>query len=140
MNPSPDDLTTRRDSEYDIELKEGVDAGSIRLDTLWSISDRLRKTVDALEKENLDQFSPEQLTSFFSAQACGDVLYKWDEDQMEISQAEGKIPQIDNWRQGLGGRHIGVDSLMNLGGLNSFSADQQAMDDRVQQVLHKQHT
>ena len=32
---------------------------------------------------------------------------------------------------------IGLDSLMNLAGLNSFATDQAAMDQRVQEVLAK---
>jgi len=32
---------------------------------------------------------------------------------------------------------IGLDSLMNLAGLNSFAADQKAMDDRITNLLAK---
>jgi hypothetical protein len=35
----------------------------------------------------------------------------------------------------LAGKSIGLDSLMNLASLNSFTVDQKAMDDRVRQVL-----
>jgi transaldolase len=51
------------------------------------------------------------------------------------STKEGKIPKLENWKDALADRAIGLDSLMNLAGLNSFVADQKAMDERVREVL-----
>jgi transaldolase len=122
---------------YEPGVRSDVDREAVRLDTLWDIGEELVVCVDALEKENLDGFTPDDLIDFFAKHNCGDVLVRWSESEIERSTAEGKIPQLDNWRDALAAKSIGLDSLMNLGGFNSFAADQKAMDDRVRAVLGK---
>ncbi len=50
---------------------------------------------------------------------------------------EGKIPRLSNWADALANRVIGLDSLMNLAGLNTFISDQKEMDDHVREVLKR---
>ena len=50
---------------------------------------------------------------------------------------EGKIPRLENWREPLEEKSIGLDSLMNLAGLNSFATDQRNMDEHISKVLAK---
>jgi transaldolase len=118
-------------------LNKDVDPRAIRLDTLWDINDELIGCVDALEKENLDSFTPDDLVDFFRDHNCGDVMVRWSDSQIATSTAEGKIPRLENWRDALADRSIGLDSLINLAGLNSFATDQKAMDERIRQVLAK---
>jgi hypothetical protein len=51
------------------------------------------------------------------------------------SAEEGKIPKLDHWADALANGSIGLDSLMDLAGLDSFRTDQKQMDDRVRRVL-----
>ena len=61
----------------------------------------------------------------------------WSDSEVKISTEEGKIPKLENWSEPLAEKTIGLDSLMNLAGLNSFKTDQKAMDQRVREVLAK---
>jgi transaldolase len=122
---------------YKIALNKDVKPESINLNTLWDINDELISCADALEKENLDKFTPDDLIEFFKARKCGDILVRWSDSQISVSTKEGKIPKLENWKGALGNKSIGLDSLMNLAGLNSFTTDQQAMDERIRQVLAK---
>jgi len=135
LNMTPDQITSKTDMNYKIGLNEGIDPESIRLDTLWDIDDKLVRCIDALEKENLDKFTPDDLISFFEDHNCGDVLVRWSDSQIATSTKEGKIPRLENWRDALADKSIGLDSLMNLAGLCSFMTDQKAMDERVAGVL-----
>lgn len=130
-------ITDRTAATYEPPLREDIDPSAARLDTLWDVGDELVACVDALEKENLDAFTADDLVGFFADRGCGDVLVKWNADQIATSASEGKIPRLENWRDALADKSIGLDSLMNLAGLNSFTADQKAMDDRVSDVLSK---
>ena len=67
----------------------------------------------------------------------GDVLVRWTPEDVLRSTAEGKIPRLENWRDALASKAIGLDTLMNLAGLTSFMADQKAMDEHVAKVLAK---
>jgi transaldolase len=63
------------------------------------------------------------------------LFVRWTGEQVARSVEEGKIPKLDHWADVLADGSIGLDSLMNLAGLNSFRADQKKMDDRVRRVL-----
>ena len=135
MKPAAEKIRDMTDEDYSPGLDETVKPESIRLDTLWDIEGKFASCIDALEKENLDGFTPDDLVYFFEEHDCPDVLVRWSDSQIAASAAEGKIPRLENWRQALKDKSIGLDSLMNLAGLNSFSADQKAMDQRVKKVL-----
>jgi len=64
---------------------------------------------------------------FLADRGCGDLLVRWTPDDLARSTAEGKIPRLGHWSEALASKRIGLDTLMNLAGLTSFAADQQAM-------------
>ncbi len=133
-----DQITDKTAADYKPGVNPDVDIDAVRLNTLWDINDALVTCVDALEKEDLDNFTPDDLVDFFSEYHCDDVLVRWSDSQIQTSIQEGKIPRLDNWRDALADKSIGLDSLMNLAGLSSFAVDQKAMDERVRQVLASQ--
>ncbi len=116
-------------------IDRGVDVRRIGLDTLWRIEDKLVACVDALEREDLDSFGAETLVDFFESHGCSDFLVRWSNPEIEVSAAEGKIPKLAHWATPLADGSIGLDSLMNLAGFNSFAADQKKMDAHVREVL-----
>ena len=62
-------------------------------------------------------------------------MYRFNDSQIKTSFEEGKIPKLENWKDALADKSVGLDTLMDLAGLNSFATDQKAMDDRVVAVL-----
>ena len=134
----PDEIVDRSRQDYTPTLNEKVDPITVRLDSLWDVGKTFVKCIELLAAENVDSFTPEDLVGFLAYRGCGDVLVQWDDRQITAIAAEGKIPKLGTWCEDLGGRVIGLDSLMNLAGLNSFAADQEAMDERVARVLAKQ--
>ncbi|MGA2070148.1 MAG: transaldolase family protein [Sedimentisphaerales bacterium] len=137
LNLPIDEIKDKTAENYRISLNNDVKPEAINLNTLWDINDELVSCVDALEKEDIDKFTPNDLLEFFEKHKCGDVLVRWSDSQIATSAKEGKIPKLENWKDALEDKSIGLDSLMNLAGLNSFATDQQAMDERVRQVLAK---
>ena len=135
--PFLDELVDRTAAAYVPGLKAGIRPEEIALDTLWEIDTALVDAVEALRKQDLDVFTGQMLINFFKDHDCGDLLVSWSDSQIRTSAAEGKIPKVQNWKQALASKTIGLDSLMNLAGLNSFAADQKAMDTRIRQVLAK---
>ena len=140
MDIGLDVIVDRTGWEYTEGVKKGVNSESIGLNSLWDISENLVSCIDKIEGENLDNFTTDDLYGFFKEQNCADVLVRWDKSQIENSYNEGKIPNLENWTDALESKQIGLDSLMNLAGLNSFKADQQEMDQRVKSILEKKNT
>lgn len=128
-------VENRRGENYVPGINEEVDPDSIRLDTLWYVEDELIDCVDMLGQEDIDSFNAERLVDFFEAHGCHDFLVRWSNHEIATSAEEGKIPRLSNWVDQLTHRSIGLDSLMNLAGLNNFIADQREMDDHVRDVL-----
>jgi transaldolase len=128
-------LENQRDRDYPPGLNDDVDPARLALDSLWHVEDELIACIDALERENLDVWDGETLVDFFEAHGCSDILVRWSNAQIATSAEEGKIPRLENWSRQLADRSIGLDSLMNLAGLNSFITDQREMDHHVQEVL-----
>ena len=137
LNLTPKEITDRTGADYKPGLENGVDAEAIRLNTLWDVDEELVACVEKIEKENLDSFTPDDLIDFFKDHGCGDLMVRWSDSQIATSTKEGKIPQVANWKDALAGKSVGLDSLMNLGGLNSFATDQKAMDERIKGILDK---
>ena len=123
--------------DYTPGINDDVDPQSIGLDTLWNIDDKLVACIDALGREDIDAFTAEQLVDFFEAHGCSDFLVRWSNSEIATSAEEGKIPKLSNWADQLAHGSIGLDSLMNLAGLNSFITDQCEMDNHVTDVLRK---
>jgi len=132
---NPEAVENRTGRVYEPAWAPGVDPQAVRLDTLWEVDRAVVDCVDALEKESANQFGPDDLVAFFADHGCSDLLVRWAPEQAAASAAEGKIPKLATWRDLLARRAIGLDSLMNLAGLQSFTADQKAMDDHVAKVL-----
>jgi transaldolase len=128
-------ITDHTKKDYRPPLAEGVDPHAVGLDTLWDVTHDFVACIDALEIHNLEAFSPDDVMAFFAKHGCGDLFVPWSSEQVAISEVEGKIPKLANWSQVLAGGQIGLDALMNLAGLNSFAADQKAMDDRIRHLL-----
>ena len=137
LDPGDLDIADRTRADYRPRWGDDVDPKAVGLETLWDVPPALIACVDALEREDLDSFTPDDLMDFFAGHGCGDVLVKWDARQIARSRAEGKIPKLTNWREALAEKTIGLDALINLAGLNAFTADQEAMDNRVADVLAK---
>jgi transaldolase len=135
LNISPEEITDKSGSEYQLGINDEVDRAAIRLDTLWEVDDTLVSCVSELEKENLDSFTPDDLYDFFKKHRCADLLVEWDRRQIEASYKEGKIPNVADWKDALESKDIGLDSLMNLAGLNSFRKDQEETDSRIKRLI-----
>jgi transaldolase len=122
--------------EYQPTFRPDADPAVVELlDVLWTIEPELVEDVTFLEQENLDWFTPDDLVHFFAERGLSNFLVAWSEEDRAMSLAEGKIPRLEHWRRALVQKQIGLDSLMNLAGLNSFADDQADMDRHVQEVL-----
>jgi len=130
-------IESRLGDNYAPGIRDSVDPRRIGLDTLWYVDDELINCVDDLEHEDIDSFDGEDLVDFFESHGCSGLLVRWSNAQVATSAAEGKIPRLSNWADALADRSIGLDSLINLAGLNTFAADQKEMDTHVMDVLRR---
>lgn len=132
-DPDPSNLRDRRGESCEPVLAEDVDSKTVGLTDLWEVDAGLEEAVDGLLEEDPD--TADDLVDIFGAYGCEDLFPRWTPEDVRASEEEGKIPQYTSWAKRLRDGEIGLDSLMNLAGLNSFKASQSAMDTRVRDVL-----
>ena len=135
MNIPPEQITDQTGQNYEPGITDKKNIDRFGFNCLWEITDELINCVDKLEQENLDTYTADNIVDFFHENNCGDMMVRWSEKEIKTSIEEGKIPRLENWRQALTDKIVGLDSLMNLAGLCSFASDQNAMDERVKSVL-----
>ncbi|NLF29553.1 MAG: transaldolase [Planctomycetes bacterium] len=135
----PGDLRDRTGEPVDLGVDDAAAAERIGLPALWDVDERVVRCADALEQERLATFTPVRLEGFFQRHDCADLLVRWSDQDVALSAEEGKIPSLDHWRARLESGEIGLDSLMNLAGWNSFRADQEAMDEHARQIMAGAH-
>lgn len=133
-----EDIESRLHLQYTPGLRSDLSPKSVGLPSLWEVDERLIVAINTLEMEHLGGFTPDDLVEFFEQQGCRDIFIRWTDSERKTSRAEGKIPRLENWREGLAEGRFGLDALMNLAGLESFAADQCEMDAHVAEVLEEE--
>jgi transaldolase len=129
----PADLERTTERQYEPRWAEGVDPEVAGLAGLWDVPDGAE---DALHKlVNADHAEARPLLGHLAELGLGAALPAWSEANVERAAAVGKIPALADWRGRLESGEIGLDALMNLHGLRSFAADQEAMDDRIRGLI-----
>ena len=66
---------------------------------------------------------------------CGDMFpYLSGQDLQHISE-DGKIPVHSRWAERIESEELAIDTLLNLAGLYSFTADQEELDARIKRII-----
>ncbi|MCG3179072.1 MAG: Transaldolase [Phycisphaerae bacterium] len=129
------EVADRTGDDPQVKLADGVKPSDCALDTLWEVPDKLVTACDALDQRDPADLTGADLVKVLADHGVGNLLIDWTDEQIELSRREGKIPKMKNWAPLLADGTVGLDALMNLAGLNAFTADQDAMDEKVRSVL-----
>jgi transaldolase len=133
LGPEPDELTGNADSELEPQWADGVDAEAAGLNLLWhapyGVENAIRE-VAARQHETGDELVEHLVEVGFVG-----ALPKWSDADVARAAEDGKIPAWDAWKDRIASGEVGLDAVMNLSGLQSFVADQAAMDERIRGLL-----
>jgi len=123
------------DDDPTVRLADGVSPDDVALDTLWDVPDAFRHVVDQITADNPDALDPDGLVDRFAGAGLGGLLPRWTADELATIREDGKIPNLDRWRDRLAAGDLGLDALMNISALVAFQVDQEAMDTRIRGML-----
>nr|WP_319512403.1 transaldolase family protein [uncultured Draconibacterium sp.] len=116
---------------YPVDLTD--DAASYFPEKLWEVSEKeleLAKSLDANLPKNENEF----IDRVHEA-GCGDLFPYLSEKDYKLIAEDGKIPNHQRWAQRIANGELAIDTLLNLAGLASFTADQAALDDRIRRII-----
>lgn len=116
---------------YPVDLTE--DAQKYFPEKLWEVTEKEVALAQSLCNEC--PANGNELIDRVHAAGCGDMFpYLSDEDLKRI-QADGKIPDHNFWSTRIETEEVGIDTLLNLAGLFSFTADQEELDARIERII-----
>ena len=123
------------DNDYDVQLNAGVSADEIRLHTLWDVSEAERRFTESLIADVPE--TAEAVVSRAHDLGVGDLFPRLSEADLARIADDGKIPQHAFWADRIKAGEVGIDTLLNLAGLASFTSDQTALDERIRRLIRK---
>ncbi|WP_455382606.1 transaldolase family protein [Salinispira pacifica] len=123
----------RTAEEYEVKLRDAVDSTEVRIDCLWEVDDALIHFAEELDRQV--PRSGSELAERARRAGFGELFPRFTEEQLSTIARDGKIPVHRTWRGAIGKHEAAVDSLLNLAGLASFSADQAELDKRIEGLI-----
>jgi len=129
------ELQSQLQTDLPVRYRDGVGEKDCGADRLWEVPEAFLDCAQGLAKENLDSWAPEDLVLCLEEAGFGDLFPRWSEGDRETVATDGKIPVYTHWKERIAGEEIGLDALLNLSGLYSFKADQEALDARLRSLI-----
>lgn len=118
-------------SHIDDAIEPGIDpqhALAKRFSALWELSDEFENFVNALiSNPKLDAMQGDELAELASGV---NLFHPFSEDDLKKIQDHGKIPDLSAWPES-----VAIDDLMTQSALQSFTKDQNALDERIRSFL-----
>lgn len=102
---------------------------------LWYVPSDLIKLAKSINKEVPKK--TENLKEQFDNAGYSDLVPELNTSDIETIAIDGKIPIHDKWLTQISNNTLAIDSLLTLGGLESFKADQAELDNRVKRLLEE---
>jgi transaldolase len=121
------------DKDYPVSLAGGVSESETRIGVLWDVGEADRELVRALGARAPE--SAEELIEQARAVGLGDLFPRLSARDMGAIAAHGKIPKHAHWASRISAGELAIDTLLNLAGLASFTADQEALDARIRGLI-----
>jgi transaldolase len=114
-------------SHIDDAIEPGIDpqhALAKRFSELWELSDEFENFVNALvSNPELDNMQGDELAELASGV---NLFHSFSENDLKKIQDHGKIPDLSAWPES-----VAIDDLMTQSALQSFTKDQNALDERI---------
>ena len=126
-------FASQLDSRLTIDLNPKIDLNTLRIEKLWEVEDEVISLAENLDEE--PPHSGEAVIDRAIGFGLGELFPKLDEGDQSRIRNDGKIPDYRYWADRIRREEIALDAIMNLGGLESFAADQRELDNRVRDLL-----
>lgn len=124
---APESLTCQVGAHYEIQLNDGLSEKEAGVDVLWEVTPQFEAFVETCVALDPVAATGDQLVSAADDAGLG-FLYEFSAEEAATVRADGKIPILSKWPS------VALDDLMTQSALQSFTVDQQALDDRIRSL------
>jgi transaldolase len=121
----------RTHENYDVSLFES--AKEAHVEKFWEVDQKVLKLAERLAGRIPSKGS--DLISIVHEEGCEDMFPILSREEKGFISSDGKIPVHSRWEKKISEGKIAPDTLLTLAGLDSFTADQQALDQRIKNII-----
>lgn len=124
-------FTSRIHENYDISLYDS--AKDAHIEKFWEVNDNVLKLAERLSSKV--PASGTELIHIAHEEGCEDMFPTLTKEEKAFIASDGKIPVHPRWASKISEDKIAPDTLLTLSGLASFTADQEALDERIRNII-----
>jgi len=103
------------------------------LEKFWAVDDKVLALADRLASKT--PLSGSELIEAAHREGCEDMFPVLTKEEKAVIASDGKIPKYSGWASKINEGKIAPDTLLTLAGLESFTADQKMLDDRIMNII-----
>ena len=124
-------FTSRLHENYDISIFDS--AKDSHIEKFWTVDNKELKLAERLASKL--PATGIELIHIAHEEGCEDMFPILTKEEKAFIVSDGKIPLHSRWAKKISEGKIAPDTLLTLAGLASFTADQQALDQRIRGII-----
>lgn len=128
----PGTFKSRVNENYEVKIREEF-ANDSKIEKTWTVNDKEKELANHFLKNPPGEAS--HVTGTAHDYGCADMFPDWADEELLLLKADGKIPVHKKWYDKIKKGIVAPDTLLNVAGLLTFAKDQEALDNRIRQVL-----
>lgn len=122
-------------ADFPVEFANPSDVDTDDLEVFWAVRDTDRKAIETLASSDVANLESSALRAILAEHGASNFFPELSDDEQTRVATEGKIPSKDSWLEDVRDGRLAWDTMLTLAGLASFSADQNALDERIRSQL-----
>ena len=127
----PGKFTSHIHENYEANLFPSAKDG--RMEKFWEVDDRVLSLADRLASKL--PATGAELIHIAIEEGCEDMFPSLTKEEKGLIKKDGKIPVFSRWESKIKEGKNAPDTLLGLGGLASFTTDQEMLDQRIEGII-----
>jgi len=126
-------FANRVETDYAVSLNRGVEPTEVRIEKLWEVPEAVHDFARSCDEDT--PATGAELADRARKMGLADMFPPLSTADLQRIADDGKIPDHQVWKDRIRAGEVAVDTLMNLAGLASFTADQRQLDERIRGLI-----
>jgi transaldolase len=124
-------FTSRTHENYEVNFFDSANGAAI--EKFWEVDNKVLNLANRLATRVPS--SGTELIRIAHEEGCEDMFPFLTKEEKGFIASDGKIPVHSRWAKKINEGKIAPDTLLNLAGLASFTADQAMLDERIRNII-----
>jgi len=127
----PGKFSSKMHENYEISLYDS--AKEAKIEKFWKVDDKILNLAERLASKVPS--SGKEIVNLAYEEGCEDMFPQLTKEEKALLVSDGKIPFFSRWENKVKEGKMAPDTLLTLAGLESFTADQKLLDNRIMSII-----